>query len=611
MNRRMVHRGPDDEGVFESDAVVLGMRRLSIIDLGGGHQPLSTPDQSCWIIINGEIYNFRALRDELERAGHAFRTRSDTEVALHAYLEWGDAFLSRLLGMFCLAIWDGRKGRAIVARDRVGKKPLYYHEDASGRVVFASELKCLLADPGVATTLSTDACWQYLRLGYIPGAGTILQSVRRLPPGHVLTQERGAKAAIRAWWTPPAADPQAGRKRWPTADAAAEEFLPLLADATSSRLVADVPVGAFLSGGIDSSTVVALMARAHSGKVRTFSVGFPMAGRLDESGHAALVAAELGTDHTPFHVGPETLEELPRLAWQLDEPLGDQAALPTMLLSRLARAHVTVVLTGEGADEVFGGYERYRMLSALERAKSTVGAWPLRLAGQLLPGRERSFDRMARIRAALRRADQPLSAEYGALVAPFGPAWLSEVTGPALQGAAPPSDPLAPWLDGNGASPLARMQAADLATWLPDDLLAKVDRTTMAASLEARCPFLDHRVIELGALLPDEWKIAQGTTKWLLRRLARSILPPSVLQRPKQIFAMPLADWLRGPLAGMAGDTLAPARLERHGVFECGAGHRLLALHRSGEADLARPLWAMLMFQLWHDGLEADVAAAA
>ncbi len=598
---RMVHRGPDDEGYYADDHVVLGMRRLSIIDLAGGHQPIGTVDGKCWIILNGEIYNYRELRLDLERRGHCPQTHSDTEIALLAYREWGVAFVERLLGMFALAIWDRHENQLLLARDRLGKKPLYYTEQGR-RLTFASELKCLVADPEMGRELDLTACWDYVRLGYVPGPRTILRGVRRLPPGHILVATP-RDIGERPYWSLPHPDGRTGIQRWSRPEAAAEEIGSLLRNAVRARLIADVPIGAFLSGGIDSSTVVALMAEAGMGAVRTFSVGFPEDGKLDETEYSASVARHLGTDHTALPLDANCLDVLPQLAWHLDEPLADPAAIPTLLLSHLARKRVTVVLTGEGADELFGGYERYLLHAWLERARSMLGARMLAWVMSSF-GRARGSSRSSRVRRALHHFASGTRESYAEFVAPLGNALLAKVTGPALRDSSPNPNVVVRYLEeAADSSRLGAMQYADLRTWLPDDLLVKVDRTSMAASLEARCPYLDHRLVELAALLPDGWKVKGLTAKWILRRVARGLLSPQVLERRKHIFEVPIARWFRRELVPVAEELLAPTELARHGVFEPAVAGGLLNDHVTGRADYSRALWTMVAFQLWYRAL--------
>lgn len=586
MNRAILHRGPDDGGLHREPHAMLGMRRLAIIDLAGGHQPMYSEDRSVVLVFNGEIYNFRRLRAELEALGHRLRSDSDSEVILAAYLQWGTAAVSRLEGMFAFAIWDARRQRLLLARDRLGKKPLFVREHA-GQLAFASELKSLLALPGFAREVDLGVLPAYFAFGYVPTPRCVFRGVRKLAPGHFAEFDAAGYREQR-YWQPQSTPAFAG------SEAEAEAQLAgLLEQAVSDRLVADVPFGAFLSGGLDSSVVVALMARCMSQRVKTFSIGFREA-RYSELSDARRVAGHLGTDHHELVVEPDATALVERLVWHLDEPFADSSALPTYLVSELAAGQVKMVLSGDGGDEAFAGYERYLKLLTLERLGPLRGpaALALKGAGSLIPGRT-GF----RLRRIGERLGLPLADRYLSGVALSRPEQSMALLGDAgAEGYASlhhlfHRDDRRPLLD--------RIVEVDLHSYLCDDILVKLDRMSMAASIEGRAPLLDHRVVEFALRLPVAMRVRGGRGKHLLRQVARRWLPEAVLDKPKQGFGIPLDEWFRGSLGAMAGDLFASRSFRERGWIRPLAADALLARHRGGAENHAESLWQLLCLELW------------
>jgi asparagine synthase (glutamine-hydrolysing) len=580
----IVHRGPDDAGYVVRGPAALGMRRLSIIDVAGGHQPIPNEDESVWIVFNGEIYNHHELRGRLERAGHRFRTRSDTEVILHGYEEWGDDVARELHGMFGFAIWDERRHRLLAARDHLGIKPLYYWPTPDG-VGLCSELRSFVALPEFPRELSREALVAYLALGYVPQPLSIFASARKLPPGHRLswTAERGVE--VSRYW-----DPLAIRAVPIAEQDAVDRLRVLLGEAVESHLESEVPLGAFLSGGLDSSTVVALMCRAAGGRVRTFSVGFAEEG-FNESEQAAMVARALGTEHTAVTLRPSAEVLIDRVVQLYDEPFADSSAMPTWLVSTLAREHVTVSLSGDGGDELFAGYTRYpETLGAASVAPPFDGL--ARAVGRALPhivpGRNRLID-MGRPRHARfnQQLAAPLAPEEGGVLARAEAAghdigsWFSEV-----------------WGRTEGRDLVSRMTLVDLSYYLPGDILTKVDRASMAVSLEARVPLLHVPLVEFALSLPGSLKLRDGTTKYVFRRAIEGIVPPEVLSYPKRGFAVPLGRWLRQELRPALAE-LDGLHTEFPGLFERSAVQRLVREHLMGRRDHSHRLWNLVVLRRW------------
>jgi asparagine synthase (glutamine-hydrolysing) len=581
MNDALVHRGPDEGSIDAFGRCVLGNRRLQVIDLATGGQPVANEAGDVVAVFNGELYNFRELRAEL--TGHEVRGTGDTPVIPHLYEESGAEFVARLDGMFALALWDGTRDRLVLARDRVGKKPLLWTRLPDGTLAFASELKALLRLPGVSRELDPAALDAYLALQYVP-AGTALRGVEKLPPGHLLVAE-GESVRIEPYWSLEAATEELADEEW------LERVRETVGAAVRRRLVADVPLGALLSGGIDSSVVVAEMARA-GGRVRTFTVGFGDE-RYDERAYARAVAERYGTEHEEVVVDPDVTELLPRLARAFDEPLGDEAALPQLVVSELARRHVTVALTGDGGDEAFAGYERYAAVGLADRVAlpgAGTAARALRWAGR---GEPRS--RANRAGRLLEVAALPAAARYGRLLEVFPESLRAELWEPGLVAAHEPASALLGAVD-DGISGLQRL---DVRTYLPGDLLLKADLASMAHSLEVRSPLLDHAVLELGVSLPDRLKVDGRRGKVALRRAFADALPPEIAGRGKTGFGVPIARWFREDLRTLAGDVLLGETARARGLFRPGAVARLLHEHVSGRADHAHRLWCLLMLELW------------
>jgi asparagine synthase (glutamine-hydrolysing) len=591
MSAALVHRGPDGSGEALIGPVALAARRLAIIDLEHGDQPIATESGRVTVVQNGEIYNHAQLRRELEAQGHVFTTRCDTEVLGHLYEEHGIDFLGRLRGMFALALWDRDERRLLLARDAFGIKPLYVAE-RGGRLAFASELTALSRLPGFSRELDPDAIEAYLAFNSIPAPLSAFRAARKLEPGHWLTWSDGQ--VRRGRWARPA-PVAAGAVRREGMAALAAEARERLRDSVRAHLVADVPVGVLLSGGVDSSALTALAAQEGTGRVSTFSVGFEERS-FDELEQARLVARRYGTDHHEIVLRPGVADELPIVAAATDEPLGDSSALPTWLVSRLASEHVKVVLSGEGGDELFGGYQTY----AADRLAPVAGraAHALEPLVRRLPSSDRrvSLDyRLKRFAAAA--ALPPLEAHHGWKEI-FAPALRGELLG-ERRGADPLGVYRARWAETAAAEPLARLQDVDLGIYLVDDLLVKADRMSMTHSLETRVPFLDPRVAELALALPASLKVRGLATKRLLREAVAPLVPREIARGRKRGFSIPAAAWLRGPLLPFARETLSASRLRAQGVLDPAAAGRVLESHASGRADLSRQLWGLICLTLW------------
>ena len=601
MGGLLVHRGPDDEGFYVDGPLGLGMRRLSIIDVAGGHQPLANEDGSVWIVCNGEIYNCPELRRELEQKGHRFATRTDVEVIVHLFEEMGERCVARLNGMFAFAIWDARRRRLVLARDRLGKKPLHYAVTHNA-LTFASEIPPILDDPAIERNVDLLALQQYLRLWYVPGPRTMFEGIRKLPPAHILVCEGGLVRLERYW------DLDFSRKLNLSEAEWSERVLELLQDAVRIRLVSDVPLGALLSGGVDSSTVVALMSRLCSQPVKTFSIGFEEEG-YNELPYARQVAQHLGTEHHEEIVRPDAAEVLPKLVWHYGEPFGDESSIPTYYVSRLARQHVTVALSGDGGDESFGGYPRLAEYLAFSAARSLRGLAADQVKGILSadrslvaaldPRRWLAFGRELGFRA--REIIDPMER--------YAHAWtvwqggLASVLTPEVRAAARDLRALAPlaraWRRTRGWEAMDRLFYLELMTYLPDDLQVKMDIASMAASLEVRAPFLDYRLVELAASMPARLKIDEGQTKVLLRRIVDPLLPPDICRRGKWGFSMPIGRWLAGDLRPMMEDLLLDGTCRGRGFFRPDAVRDLVEAHVAGRRDWGRQLWLLLNFELW------------
>jgi asparagine synthase (glutamine-hydrolysing) len=585
MSATLVHRGPDSTGEHTDGTAGLAARRLSIIDLETGDQPIANEDGTLHVVQNGELYNYRELRRELERAGHSFRTHGDTEVLLHLYEQYGDGFAERLRGMFAVALWDARRRRLVLARDRFGIKPLYYR-DADDELAFASELRALPRGE-----IDLDAVEAFLAFNSIPTPLTIFREVRKLPAGHLLVWEDGATRLERF------ARPEPLPERDDEEAELVEELRSRLRDSVRAHLVSDVPVGVLLSGGVDSALLAALAAEESSEPVRTFSIGFEERS-FDELADARRVAARYGTQHRELVLRPDAALLLPALADAFDEPFADSSALPTYLVSELAARDVKVALSGEGGDELFGGYYTYaadlladRVGGVARLARPVVERLPSSSARASFDYRAKRFVRAAHL--------PPLERHHGWKEI-FSPEARAELTG--RQSSFDPVDVLrARYAETEGADELARLQDVDLGVYLVDDLLVKTDRASMAHSLEARVPYLDTVVTNLALALPARHKVRGLSKKVLLRKAAAPLLPREIVRGKKRGFSIPAAAWLRGELEPFARDTLSAETVRRQGFFDPHVVHRLLDDHVAGREDLSRQLWGLLAFTLWHE----------
>jgi asparagine synthase (glutamine-hydrolysing) len=597
MLRMIEHRGPDDEGHYVGAGVGMGMRRLAVIDLATGRQPISNEDGSIWIVFNGEIYNYRELRELLLARGHKLRTQTDTETIAHLYEDEGERCVERLRGMFAFAVWDRRERSLFLARDRVGKKPLHYA--LAGRtLIFGSEIKSLLQHPGVKREVNLQAISDFLSFGYVPDPVTAFAGVRKLPPGHTLTFKDGLICTRRYWdfdYSIPSGHPGPPGGTAAREEDYVERLRELIAESVRLRLESDVPLGAFLSGGIDSSLVVAMMAREM--KVKTFSIGFPDAG-FDELRYARLAARHFGTDHHEFVVTPDICRIVEEVVWHHDEPFADVSSVPTYVVSKMAREHVTVALSGDGGDEVFGGYERY-LVDQRRRRYERIPAFIRRamlLTARVLP-------RGAYGKRFLRNIALEPAARYVDSVTYFDrDSQLDLFTGDARRALAG-YDP-ARRFELTFAAPIARSSLErqlylDSKTYLPGDILVKVDRMSMANSLETRAPLLDHRLIEFAQTIPASYKLRGLETKYILKRVAQGLIPDEITRRPKQGFDVPIRRWFNHELREMLDDTLNDRRARERGDLNHRAILAILDEHRRGVRDHSRRLWSLLTLELW------------
>jgi asparagine synthase (glutamine-hydrolysing) len=590
-----VYRGPDDEGLYVADGAGLGMRRLSIIDLSGGHQPVFNEDRSAWIVFNGEIYNFPELRPELESRGHRFYTHTDTEVIVHLYEEMGADCVKKLRGMFALAIYDKTKRKLILARDRLGKKPLHYALH-SGNLYFGSEIKSILAVAPELAEVNAQALLEYLYFGYVADPITVFTGIQKLPPGHLLEFENG-KIGVRQYWDLPPYDTYFPKSE----EECLEELDRRLFEATRIRLISDVPLGAFLSGGVDSSTVVAMMARASSGPVKTFSIGFTK-DDFNEAHYARIVAQKFGTDHHEMILEPDVVQTVEHVTSSLEEPFGDSSMLPTYYVSQMARKHVTVALSGDGGDEIFAGYDRYRIHSD-RRIFEYIPGWarrfyrnrifpllPNTMRGRKfsynvsLPWQERYVDGLSFVPAFER--DLPL---------------LSDGFRDVLRRSEDPGNVLRRYFTHSPAKdPVSQLLYVDTKTYMVADILTKVDRMSMLNSLEVRVPILDYELVEWAAGLSSAWKLRGRQLKYILLKLAERVgVPREALYRKKQGFALPLVHWMRHELKDMLTVLIEPRTLDR-GYFAADGVRKVINDHLLRGRTNTGPLWRLLMFELWH-----------
>jgi asparagine synthase (glutamine-hydrolysing) len=596
MGRVTRHRGPDDEGIHQDGALAIGMRRLSIIDVTGGHQPLSNEDGTLWLVANGEIYNYRELTRDLVAQGHRFRTASDCETLLHLYEEHGDDFLEGVNGMFAFALWDARRRRLILGRDRLGIKPLYLFEDAR-RLIFASEAKGILQVPGVATELDVSVLPSFLTLGYVPAPQSMFRGIRKLPPATLLVAENGRVTQRRYWRPPDHVEKGVDEATW------VERVRERIDEAVRLQMVSDVPIGAFLSGGVDSSAVVAMMSK-HSERVKTYAIGFDggeAEAFYNELPYARQVAALFDTDHHEIVVRPDVVELLPMLLWHMDEPIADSALVTTYLVSQFARRDVTVILSGVGGDELFAGYRRYlgnhyqrrfdRLPAVMRRAMSAAGA--------RLPSDRHSplLNTMRLAKGFLAGAGLPLAERYRSYVEVFDEDAAAELMKAPRDNYANPLG--AAFADAGSDDDLNRLLAVDAATQLPDDLLLLTDKMSMAVSLECRVPLLDHTLFELAAAMPQAVKLRGGRLKHVMKTALSDVLPRDILERKKRGFGTPMGAWFKGELAPMLRQLLSRESIERRGLFDHHAISRLIDAHAGNRIDGTDRLLALLNFEIW------------
>ncbi len=600
MNRRLSHRGPDGAGYFIDGNIGLAMRRLSIIDITGSDQPLYNEDRSLVVVFNGEIYNYQQLRHDLVQGGHRFRSEGDGETINHLYEHYGAACLDQLRGMYALAVWDKTEKSLLLARDRMGQKPLYYYQDE--RVfVFASEIKAILAHPDVPRVsrfaTGSDSLAEYLSFGYVPAPSTAFLGIKMLPPATSLRIGFSGEIRQQRYW-----DMQERARFAPaSASAQASDYIePLreqLDEAVKLRLISDVPLGAFLSGGLDSSLIVALMCRHSSAAVKTFSIGFEGDDSFDESPFAAEVAKYLGTEHTAFRVQPKAMDLLDDLVWHHDQPFADSSAIPTFLVSQLTRQEVTVALTGDGGDELFAGYERFYAAELMRRmslAPKVIWRALAKLLHQLPEG-SAYYDTLKRLRRFASAAGKPLNDAYFDLVRVFNGDLVSELF--AQEKHAPVN--LAPYIDDEMRDAIVALVEANMRSYLPDGLLIKADRCSMQASLEARAPFLDHQLVEYAATIPFNLKLKGSCGKYILKEAARGLLPDEIIDRQKHGFGIPLGAWLRQDMEPTRDILLSKTARER-GLFSMAVLERLISEHARGRRDHSRQLWALLTLEAWH-----------
>lgn len=596
------HRGPDDRGTWSGPGVFLGMRRLSIIDLACGHQPIWNEDHTLIIVFNGELYNFRELRAELESRDHRFSTQSDTEVVLHAYEQWGVHCLTRFNGMFAFAIWNTKREELLLVRDRIGEKPLYYYTDDAA-LVFASEIKAILATATVPRQIDPQGLRNFFAFGHAVAPQTMYRGIRKLLPGHYLLATMAGIRTMEYWDVRNTSAPPS-RNRHRHDEAYASQILTLTDDAVQRRMIADVPIGAFLSGGVDSSAIVALMKRHTASRVKTFSLGFTIGGAYNELPDAQFVARQLGTDHHELNVEHlDLVETLRRLVYHYDEPFGDPAAFPVYLLSQFARQHVKVVLSGEGGDELFGGYRRY----SADQFARYYQFLPRRLSSglsELLTQRVPRARRLKRTLSTVGIADP--ARRYASWLVLFTPEMQETLLIDGATTADCAWDILSPYshyyqqLNGSAADHLNRIMYVDLKTWLPDAYLEKTDKATMACGLEARLPLLDHRLVELAFTIPSRFKVKGWSRKRIFKRAVGDLVPPRVLRKPKHGFAVPLDPWFRGELKEFTFEVLLDERTRHRGYFNSKFVEQLWKEHIEGRHVWDMQLWLLLNFELWH-----------
>jgi asparagine synthase (glutamine-hydrolysing) len=604
MTTSLAHRGPDDSGYHVDARACLGHRRLSIIDLETGQQPIYNEDHTVCVVFNGEIYNFKEIRARLLSEGHVFRTNSDTETIVHAYEAWGARCVDHFRGMFAFAIRDLRNDRLFLARDRFGKKPLFY-ACYDGRFVFASEMKAILSDPAFARQVDDEALASYFMFGYVPAPLTIFRGVRKLRPGHVLTVDRGRVQETEYW------DLSFAPNRRRTEEDFLEEFRHRMAEAVRVRLISEVPLGAFLSGGVDSSAVVAFMAQASAEPVNTFTIGFSGDTGFfeDERKYARMVASRYGTSHREFEVRPKLQGLVEQIVRSFDEPFADDSTIPSYFVCQMARQHVTVALSGLGGDEAFCGYERYLGFHLSQGYNRVPGFLRSNVIAPLvgrLPESSSGGYRVNHLKRFVRSAVEDEARRYLGFMLKIGPAYRERLfgrTGHTYQAATVAAEDrfLAHYRGARAEDALDRVFYCDVKTYLPDDILALTDRVSMCHSLEVRVPFLDHELFEFSATIPSEMKLKWFRKKYMLKRGLKDLLPAPILTHKKQGFVGPMSRWLRGELRSYVLDTLSPRNLDRHGTFDGETVARILSDHFEGRETNDTLIWALVVFQTWYD----------
>jgi asparagine synthase (glutamine-hydrolysing) len=611
MCETIVHRGPDSEGIWMDDTVALGMRRLSIIDLKTGDQPVFSEDKSVIVMMNGELYNYREVRSDLEKRGHKFATQTDTEIVPHLYQEYGEDFIDHLNGMFAISLWDTRRKRLVLARDRYGEKPLYYGT-FDGKLLYASEPKALLAHPAVTGELDMESLRQYLSFDYVPAPRSIYKGINKLPAAHTMTVENGA-VNIRRYWNLTFSK----NGHTPSVENAASELRSLLSDAVRMRLVADVPLGILLSGGVDSSTIAAFATQHATETVKTFSVGFTE-DSFDESRYARAVAAHLGTDHYEELLSVDKACDLiGDIGTWLDEPLSDGSLIPTYLLARFVRKHVTVALGGDGGDEIFAGYPMYfghKVASAYSAIPHFLRSGLIEPIVNRLPVSTKNLSFEYKAKRFVRSAHYDTIQRHHSWFGSFSTGEqkllltekvLSQTTSDIYGG---PRNLLAIC---DAQDEIEQMQYLDMNFYMAEDILTKVDRASMAVSLETRAPFLDPRIGQFAASLPIDYKLRGNKGKYILKKSVEGLLPKAILHRSKKGFGIPIAEWLKGRLNSLMHEMLAPARLRDQGLFESDHVQTLIAEHEKGIASHHKQLWTLLVFQLWYDNYPSGPVAEA
>ena len=598
MNEAIRHRGPDEDGFYVNGSVGLAMRRLAIIDLKSGQQPIHNRDRTAWIVFNGEIYNYLELREKLEKLGHTFYTNSDTEAIVHAYDQYGSDCPKHLRGMFAFAIWDERTQELFLARDRVGKKPLLYAE-VNGQLVFGSEFSAILLHPDVSKEIRPEAIDCYLSFMCVPAPLTAYRAIKKLEPGHSLRWRKGEVKTERYW------QPDFSKKLDIGEEEAGERAIEILRDAVKVRLMSEVPLGAFLSGGIDSSAVVALMSQESSEKVKTFSIGFEEQD-FSELQHAKRIAEHVGADHHEFIVRPDAVEILPMLVEHYGEPYADSSAVPTYYVARETRRHVTVALNGDGGDESFAGYERYIAMGLTEKYRKVPAFFRESLIKEAVNRIPTSPIRKSTVNSAKRLLEvvsKPRVNRYMHWMSVFNEGLKEPLYSEAFReqtDRAFAASFLDTWFKkANGNGPVDTLLLTDLMTYLPNDLLVKVDIATMAVSLEARSPFLDHHVIEFAASLPERLKLRRLTTKYLLKKVLRRLLPAQNLDRRKMGFGVPIGHWFRGKMQPFLREVVLSDKALRRGFFKPEVVKQLVEQHTRSERDYSHQLWTLLMLELW------------